>query len=98
MSFHRKSHKNFVAYICSLPRDQGVRCGSSTLTRYYFNVATRNCETMTFNGCEGNRNNFATLTQCLNYCNSAGCAAGQIALQVNTLLAQEQIFNVASVS
>lgn len=81
---------SFIAFICSQPRDSGQQCSTTAITRYFFNVATRNCEVFSYNGCGGNRNNFATVTQCLNYCNSASCPPGTIALRdtsTNTLTA-----------
>ncbi len=59
-------------YVCSQPRDTGVRCSSSTISRYFFNVDLKTCQRFEYNGCEGNRNNFATLDQCQNYCLSSG--------------------------
>lgn len=42
--------KNFV---CSQPRDVGVRCSSTPITRYYFNADTKSCSDFAYNGCEG---------------------------------------------
>ncbi|CDW58619.1 kunitz:Bovine pancreatic trypsin [Trichuris trichiura] len=69
------------ATICSLSRDQGVQCGSSSLMRYYFNTVTKTCESLTYLGCGGNRNNFPTKEKCLSYCQSADCPLGQVALR-----------------
>lgn len=41
-------------YVCSQPRDVGVRCSSTRITRYYFNADTKTCQTFEYNGCEGN--------------------------------------------
>ncbi|ESO90599.1 hypothetical protein LOTGIDRAFT_123062, partial [Lottia gigantea] len=51
-------------------------CGLSMVTgkcrgffkRYYFNMASRECEPFIFGGCGGNENNFQTLAQCLKRC------------------------------
>lgn len=59
-------------YVCSQPRDIGVRCSSTRITRYYFNVDTKTCQSFEYNGCEGNRNNFASQKTCRNYCLSEG--------------------------
>ncbi|VDN20575.1 unnamed protein product, partial [Gongylonema pulchrum] len=67
------------AYICSLPPQQGSSCSSSTASRYYFNIVTKECTRFTYNGCNGNLNNFATLEQCNNFCLSSACAPGDIA-------------------
>lgn len=47
---------------------------SSTIPRYYFNADSRTCQEFTYNGCDGNRNNFANKAQCLNYCLSSGAS------------------------
>lgn len=74
----------FVAFVCSQPRDAGQACSINPITRFYFDAVTRNCESFNYNGCGGNRNSFATVTQCLNYCNSAGCPPGTVALRDST--------------
>lgn len=60
------------ATTCSQPVDSGASCGSGSLTRYFYNTASRSCTSFQFNGCGGNNNNFATLQACINYCGSAG--------------------------
>lgn len=70
---------SIVAFICSQARDVGQPCSSTVNKRYFFNVATRNCESFNYDGCGGNRNNFATAIQCSNFCTSAGCPPGTIA-------------------
>ncbi|CAJ0593741.1 unnamed protein product [Cylicocyclus nassatus] len=67
--------KNFV---CSQPRDVGVRCSSTRITRWYFNADTKTCQTFEYNGCEGNRNNFASQKSCQNYCLSEACPPGTV--------------------
>ncbi|KAK0424287.1 hypothetical protein QR680_008593 [Steinernema hermaphroditum] len=67
--------KNFV---CSQPRDVGVRCSSTRISRWYFNADTKTCQTFEYNGCEGNRNNFATQKACQNYCLSEACPPGTV--------------------
>ena len=42
--------KNFV---CSQPKDVGVRCSSTRITRYFFNPDTKMCQAFEYNGCEG---------------------------------------------
>ncbi|KAK6102220.1 Kunitz/Bovine pancreatic trypsin inhibitor domain family protein [Brugia pahangi] len=66
------------AYICSLPPHQGNSCGTSVVTRFYFNIASKECIEFTYNGCGGNLNNFATFEQCNNFCLSSACASGDI--------------------
>ncbi|MFH4975808.1 hypothetical protein AB6A40_002517 [Gnathostoma spinigerum] len=67
------------AFICSLPIDKGIKCGSSTSKRYYFNKITKECMSFIHNGCGGNLNSFTTLERCNNLCLSAGCVTGDIA-------------------
>lgn len=85
----------FVATICQQTPNQGTQCGVQ-LQRYYFNSATRQCSTFTYFGCAGNENNFATVTECNNFCGGAACLAGEAAymdpnsnrpLQCNPVLA-----------
>src|SRR3569832_617455 len=61
-----------LAQICSSPPSQGQQCGSVNTERYYFNIVSRSCTTFTYQGCDTSGNNFGTLAQCQNYCNSAG--------------------------
>lgn len=78
-------------YVCSQPRDVGVRCSSTRITRYFFNADTKSCQTFEYNGCEGrcslrellpthsgNRNNFASQKACQNYCLSEACPPGTV--------------------
>ncbi|KAL4002748.1 Kunitz/Bovine pancreatic trypsin inhibitor domain family protein [Acanthocheilonema viteae] len=64
------------AYICSLPPEQGNPCDTSSVTRFYFNVASKDCIEFTYSGCGGNLNNFATLEQCNSFCLSSACTSG----------------------
>lgn len=68
---HTMPPDDVSAYICGQSPNQGTQCGA-TLQRYYFNIATKVCSTFTYFGCGGNENNFATLSQCNNFCSSAG--------------------------
>lgn len=43
--------------------------------RYAYNKESGHCETFTYGGCRGNRNNFLTENDCLNSCNILGGAA-----------------------
>lgn len=40
-------------YVCSQPRDSGIRCSSTRITRYYFSAESKSCQTFQYNGCEG---------------------------------------------
>lgn len=73
------------AHICSQPPQQGNHCAKISVSRYYFNIVTKECTTFQFNGCNGNLNNFATAQECNNFCSSAGCGVGEVAYKdVNT--------------
>uniref|UniRef100_A0A183BM22 Kunitz/Bovine pancreatic trypsin inhibitor domain protein n=1 Tax=Globodera pallida TaxID=36090 RepID=A0A183BM22_GLOPA len=77
--------KNFV---CSQPKDQGVRCSSTRITRHSFNADTKTCQPFEYNGCEGNRNNFATQKACQNYCLSEACSPGTVVARDSDRLVQ----------
>ncbi|CAD6187897.1 unnamed protein product [Caenorhabditis auriculariae] len=73
------------AHICSQPPQQGNHCSKISVSRYYFNIVTKECASFQFNGCNGNLNNFASPQECNNFCSSAGCAVGEVAYKdVNT--------------
>ena len=59
-----------LALACIMPLDQGSSPtnGGGSVTRYYHNSVTGNCETFSFRGAGGNANNFETLDQCESYC------------------------------
>uniref|UniRef100_A0A914C9N7 BPTI/Kunitz inhibitor domain-containing protein n=1 Tax=Acrobeloides nanus TaxID=290746 RepID=A0A914C9N7_9BILA len=73
------------AHICSLPPQQGNQCSKMSITRYYFNIVIKECAQFSFNGCNGNLNNFNTLEQCSNFCSSAACNPGEVTYKdINT--------------
>ncbi|XP_039212430.1 papilin-like, partial [Crotalus tigris] len=51
---------------CKLPPKRGS-CGK-TLERVYYDPNKRTCLNFIYGGCGGNKNNFATLKQCLHKC------------------------------
>ncbi|KAH7731228.1 protein T22F7.3 [Aphelenchoides avenae] len=51
------------AHICSLPPQQGSQCTKMSITRYYFNIVTKECGKFSYNGCSGNLNNFGSVDQ-----------------------------------
>ncbi|XP_070386053.1 uncharacterized protein [Dermacentor albipictus] len=51
---------------CKLPPDEG-RCDEK-LQRFFFNVTSGFCELFTYNGCDGNQNNFAAYKECIDEC------------------------------
>ncbi|EGT50209.1 hypothetical protein CAEBREN_03914 [Caenorhabditis brenneri] len=63
------------AYTCSLSYKSGASCGPA-VTRWYYDSTTRTCQTYSFNGCDGNSNNFATQQDCKDYCRVESCPDG----------------------
>ncbi|KAL1474951.1 hypothetical protein MTO96_037641, partial [Rhipicephalus appendiculatus] len=43
----------------------------ASITRYYYDNATRTCKEFTYGGCEGNSNNYETVEECKASCNPA---------------------------
>uniref|UniRef100_A0A914GXV3 BPTI/Kunitz inhibitor domain-containing protein n=1 Tax=Globodera rostochiensis TaxID=31243 RepID=A0A914GXV3_GLORO len=66
------------AHICSQPPQVGTACRKASLSRWYFNIVTRECGKFGFGGCNGNLNNFESREQCFKFCSSAACAPGEI--------------------
>ncbi|XP_038615324.1 carboxypeptidase inhibitor SmCI-like isoform X2 [Tachyglossus aculeatus] len=55
--------------ICQLPYSVGL-CKARIL-RYYFDAETKQCEEFIYGGCGGNENQFHTLEECRNACDSS---------------------------
>ncbi|KAK6030499.1 Kunitz/Bovine pancreatic trypsin inhibitor domain protein [Ostertagia ostertagi] len=51
-------------------------CPTQAVTRWYYDSTTRTCQTYSFNGCDGNSNNFATQQDCKDYCRVESCPDG----------------------
>ncbi|ESO90114.1 hypothetical protein LOTGIDRAFT_123902, partial [Lottia gigantea] len=51
---------------CEEPRVSG-RCRGFN-PRYYYDMNTKRCTRFIYGGCQGNRNNFRTLRECLTSC------------------------------
>lgn len=69
--------------VCKLPKDSGRRCSgagspiAATGVKWYFDVETFECLAFAYNGCEGNKNRFDSVTECWEHCklaDFAGCA------------------------
>lgn len=61
-----------LGYTCSLQSDSGVMCGAGTSFRYFYNSQTKECQNFQFLGCDGNSNNFPSLSDCEEYCDVGG--------------------------
>lgn len=57
-----------VQNVCSLKADVGP-CRAA-LPRFFYNSATKQCESFIYGGCDGNENNFETEQACKNRCGS----------------------------
>ncbi|XP_048850375.1 tissue factor pathway inhibitor 2 [Brienomyrus brachyistius] len=55
-----------VPRICRLSKEEGV--GRAYLRRYFFNMATMECELFIYGGINGNGNNFDSMASCEEYC------------------------------
>ena len=56
---------------------------ASSLTRYFFNASSSECEAFEFEGCDINGNNFENLQECQNLCSECG-TGDTVALLVYT--------------
>ncbi|XP_078408028.1 carboxypeptidase inhibitor SmCI-like [Cetorhinus maximus] len=61
-----KALHSYLPTLCNAPADQGD-CNES-ITKYFYNNSTDNCETFTYSGCGGNKNNFNTKHLCRRTC------------------------------
>lgn len=63
---------SFVVFLTAVPvlcmdrLDKGS-C-SASITRYYYNTATKMCEEFTYSGCGGSSNNFVSRQSCMDVC------------------------------
>lgn len=55
--------------MCFLPTDTGP-CRNGTV-RYYYDRTDGVCKSFTYGGCQGNRNNFISVEECLQYCGTS---------------------------
>lgn len=60
---------NVVLLVACLAEPDAGPC-SGRYPRYYYNPATYRCERFVYGGCSGNSNNYLTLQQCEEKCNS----------------------------
>jgi len=58
--------KTCLPNVCELPQKSGP-CKAS-LTRYFFDVDSQECEKFTYGGCKGNANNFHSMQDCKEGC------------------------------
>ncbi|XP_032437748.1 tissue factor pathway inhibitor 2 isoform X1 [Xiphophorus hellerii] len=60
------SPKKTIPVLCLDPLDKG-KC-SASITRYYYNTATKMCEEFVYSGCGGSSNNFVSRQSCVDVC------------------------------
>ncbi|CAG5132910.1 unnamed protein product, partial [Candidula unifasciata] len=56
----------FAADNCTLEAEPGFCFGN--FPRYFYNIATAQCEQFIYGGCQGNGNNFELLEECQTFC------------------------------
>ncbi|XP_026203579.1 tissue factor pathway inhibitor 2 [Anabas testudineus] len=64
------SPKKTVPVLCLDPLDRG-KC-SASISRYYYNKATKMCEEFIYSGCGGSSNNFVSRQTCMDVCAKGG--------------------------
>uniref|UniRef100_A0A8R1HKR2 BPTI/Kunitz inhibitor domain-containing protein n=1 Tax=Caenorhabditis japonica TaxID=281687 RepID=A0A8R1HKR2_CAEJA len=54
---------------CEAPLHHGLQqCSNTSSIRYHFDLTTKKCLAFKFSGCGGNSNNFASYSECQNFC------------------------------
>lgn len=61
---------------CVLPKDVGP-CRAA-MPRYYYDALSGQCEQFLYGGCQGNDNNFETMTECETECGVSGADNGEV--------------------
>jgi len=61
---------------CMQPLDGGFPCGMPLQQQFYYNMATKSCQSMVYTGCGGNTNRFTSLALCQTQCGASGTFAG----------------------
>uniref|UniRef100_A0A8C6VZK9 Tissue factor pathway inhibitor 2 n=1 Tax=Nothobranchius furzeri TaxID=105023 RepID=A0A8C6VZK9_NOTFU len=64
------SPQKTVPMLCLDPLDKG-KC-SASITRYYYNTATKSCQDFVYTGCGGSSNNFVSQQSCMDVCVKGG--------------------------
>ena len=59
--------ESYCGAVCDLPAEFGGPC-SARIGRYFYDLETQSCESFTYSGCGGNRNNFIDIESCNQYC------------------------------
>ena len=57
-----------VTVVCKLPSEAG-RC-QGDFPRFFYDMDMKKCRQFTYGGCRGNQNNFDTLQECQQFCES----------------------------
>ncbi|KAG5871898.1 hypothetical protein JTB14_030952 [Gonioctena quinquepunctata] len=61
--------ETFKTEMCFLPSETGL-C-KAAFTKYFYDSSDGICKTFVYGGCRGNRNNFKTHEECIQYCGNA---------------------------
>ncbi|CAI4229171.1 unnamed protein product [Auanema sp. JU1783] len=61
-------------FICRQNIDVGTKCSSLSSIRWYY--SSGQCSSFSYNGCDGNANNFASQKECLDFCHKSDCPDG----------------------
>ena len=74
----------FVTVVCKLPSEAG-RC-QGDFPRFFYDMDMKKCRQFTYGGCRGNQNNFDTLQECQQFCESVMRDQGMLFSELHWLL------------
>ena len=73
-----------VTVVCKLPSEAG-RC-QGDFPRFFYDMDMKKCRQFTYGGCRGNQNNFDTLQECQQFCESVMRDQGTLFSELHWLL------------
>ena len=73
-----------VTVVCKLPSEAG-RC-QGDFPRFFYDTDMKKCRQFTYGGCRGNQNNFDTLQECQQFCESVMRDQGMLFSELQWLL------------
>ena len=73
-----------VTVVCKLPSEAG-RC-QGDFPRFFYDMDMKKCRQFTYGGCRGNQNNFDTLQECQQFCESVMRDQGTLLSELHWLL------------